>query len=71
VQPLAAASTKRIAEFPDRRSPTAAETLPGFETGGWQVLLAPVGTPDAIVHWVNGDLIKALSDLETRERLGP
>ena len=24
--------------------------LPGFEAGGWQVLVAPAGTPDAIVQ---------------------
>jgi tripartite-type tricarboxylate transporter receptor subunit TctC len=67
VRPLAVAAPKRVAEFPDL--PTVAETLPGFEAGGWQVLVAPVGTSDAIVHKVNGDVIKALSDPETRGRL--
>src|SRR6185295_16443270 len=67
VQPLAVASLKRIAEFPDL--PTVAETLPGFEAGGWQVLLAPVGTPDAIVQKVNRDAIKALADPEARSKL--
>src|SRR5262249_24786765 len=41
--PLAVASPKRVAEFPDL--PTAAETLPGFQAVGWQVLLAPPETP--------------------------
>src|SRR5580700_10151565 len=50
VHPLAVASPKRVALFPDL--PTVAETLPGFEAGGWQVLLAPLGTPDAIVQKV-------------------
>ena len=67
VVPLAVASPKRLASFPD--VPTVAETLPGFEAGGWQVVLAPAGTPDAIVQKVNADLIKALSDPETRKRL--
>ena len=65
--PLAVASPKRLPDFPDL--PTVAETLPGFEAGGWQVLVAPVGTPDAIVQKVNADLIKALTDPETRKRL--
>ena len=67
VVPLAVASPKRLASFPN--VPTVAETLPGFEAGGWQVVLAPTGTPDAIVQKVNADLIKALSDPDTRKRL--
>ncbi len=31
--------------------------------------MAPAGTPDAIVRKVNGDLIKALSDPESRQKL--
>ena len=49
--------------------PTAAETLPGFEAGGWQVLVATRGTPEAIVMKLNADLIQAMSDPETRKRL--
>jgi tripartite-type tricarboxylate transporter receptor subunit TctC len=67
VRPLAVASLQRLADFPDL--PTVAETIPGFEAGGWQVLGAPAGTPDTIVQKVNADLIKALSDPETRTRL--
>jgi len=67
IVPLAIASPKRLPSFPD--VPTVAETLPGFEAGGWQVLLAPTGTPDAIVQKVNADLIKVLSDPDTRKRL--
>jgi tripartite-type tricarboxylate transporter receptor subunit TctC len=67
VRPLAVASPKRLAEFPDL--PTVGETLPGFEAGGWQVLVAPVGTPEAIVKKVNADLILALSYPEIRKRL--
>lgn len=67
IVPLAVASPTRLPSFPD--IPTAAETLPGFAAGGWQVALAPVGTPEAIVQRVNADLIKALSDPETRKRV--
>jgi tripartite-type tricarboxylate transporter receptor subunit TctC len=67
IVPLAIASPKRLPSFPD--VPTVAETLPGFEAGGWQVVLAPIGTPDAIVQKVNADLIKVLSDPDTRKRL--
>jgi len=67
VVPLALASPARLPSFPNL--PTVAETLPGFEAGGWQVVLVPVGTPDAIVQKLNADLIKALSDGDTRQRL--
>ena len=67
VRPLAVASHERLARFPDL--PTVAETLPDFEAGGWQVLVAPAGTPDAIVQQVNADLIKVLGDAEVRTRL--
>jgi tripartite-type tricarboxylate transporter receptor subunit TctC len=67
VVPLAVASVKRLPDFPN--VPTVAETLPGFEAGGWQIVLAPAGTPEAIVRKVNADLVKVLSDPETRKRL--
>jgi tripartite-type tricarboxylate transporter receptor subunit TctC len=67
VLPLAVAAARRVPHFPDL--PTVAETIPGFEAGGWQVLLAPAGTPDAIVQKINRDLIKALADPEARARL--
>ena len=67
VRPLAVASPQRVADFPDL--PTVAETLPGFAAGGWQVLAAPVGTPDAIVQKINADLNKAISDRDTRRQL--
>jgi len=67
VRPLAIAAHERLARFPDL--PTVAETLPGFEAVGWQVLVAPAGTPDAVVRKVNADLNKVLADAEVRRRL--
>lgn len=65
--PLAVASAGRLAVSPNL--PTVAETLPGFEAVGWQVLMAPPGTPDAIIQKVNADLIKAMSDPEAKKKL--
>src|SRR5579864_8134113 len=42
----------------------------GFEAGGWQVLLAPLGTPDAIVAKANADLNKAFSEPDIIAWLG-
>ena len=65
--PLAVASSKRLAVSPNL--PTVAETLPGFEAVGWQVLLAPAGTPDAVVKKINADLIKAMTMPDVMARL--
>jgi tripartite-type tricarboxylate transporter receptor subunit TctC len=65
--PLAVASDKRLTVFPNL--PTVAETLPGYEAGGWQVLVAPLGTPDAVVKKANADLNKALGDPDVQQRL--
>jgi tripartite-type tricarboxylate transporter receptor subunit TctC len=67
LRPLAVAAPKRVAEFPDL--PTVAETLPGFEAGGWLVLVAPPGTPDAIVKKANADLVKGVQEPETARRI--
>lgn len=66
-RPLAVASLKRVASFPD--VPTVAETLPGFAAVGWQVLVAPAGTAEAIVQKANADLLKVTSAVDVRERL--
>jgi len=67
VVPLAVASTNRMPGSPNLA--TAAETLPGFESVGWQALLAPAGAPDNIVRKVNADLLKAMHDPDIRKRL--
>jgi tripartite-type tricarboxylate transporter receptor subunit TctC len=64
---IAVATAKRLPEFPNL--PTVAETLPGFFAGGWNVLVAPLGTPDAILRKVSVDLRTALDDKEVRARL--
>jgi tripartite-type tricarboxylate transporter receptor subunit TctC len=46
-----------------------AETLPGFLAGGWNVLLAPVGTPDAIIQKASADLRKAMDDADIKKKL--
>jgi tripartite-type tricarboxylate transporter receptor subunit TctC len=51
---LAVASAKRLPNYPDL--PTIGEFIPGFESKGWLALMAPAGTPDAIVQKVSDDV---------------
>jgi len=57
---LAVASAHRLSDFPDL--PAVAETLPGFAAGGWQGVVAPVGTPTAIIGKVSAGLQQVLAD---------
>jgi len=67
VVPLAVASASRMPDSPNLA--TVSETLPGFESVGWQALVAPAGTPDNIVRKANADLAKAMHDPDIRKRL--
>lgn len=64
---LAVAATKRLPDFPDL--PTVAETLPGFAAGGWQGVVAPLGTPAPIIQKVNADLDKVLGEPDLAKQL--
>src|SRR5712671_5113058 len=67
IKGIAVASLERLDDFKDL--PTVAEALPGFIAGGWNVLLAPIGTPEAIIRKASADLRKALDDAELNAKL--
>lgn len=64
---IALSSAKRHAELSN--VPTVAETLPGFLTGSWQGLLAPAGTPKAVVDKLNAEVLRITTLPDVRERL--
>src|SRR5262249_12331823 len=63
----AVSSAKRVPTAPEL--PTIAETLPGFETGSWQGVLAAAGTPREIVAKLNTELVRILNTSEMKEFL--
>jgi tripartite-type tricarboxylate transporter receptor subunit TctC len=66
---LAVSSAKRMSSIPE--VPTIAESgIPGFETGSWQGVIAPAGTPRDIVAKLNGEIGRIVSTPEMREKLG-
>jgi tripartite-type tricarboxylate transporter receptor subunit TctC len=67
VKLIAVASHERLPQFPDL--PTVAETIPNFSATGWQVLVAPLGTPQPIVDKVAVDLRKVVTDPDFKKSL--
>jgi len=68
LRPLAVTSLTRAPALPD--IPTIAESgLPGFEASSWFGILAPTGTPPAIIAKVNAEVAKWLASPEGKEKL--
>jgi tripartite-type tricarboxylate transporter receptor subunit TctC len=67
VKAIAVASQEPLAEFPGL--PTVAQTIPGFSATGWQVLVAPVGTPEQIIAKISEDLRKVVSDPDFKKTI--
>ena len=64
---LAVTAAQRVAGWD--AVPALAEKLPGFEMVGWFALVAPTGTPAAVVQRVNRDLNTALAEREVADRI--
>ncbi len=66
---LAISSAQRFAAAPD--IPTVAESagLPGFETGSFQGIVAPAGTPANVVQSLHGATTRILATPEMQEQL--
>lgn len=61
VRGLAVASARRAASAPNY--PTIAESgLPGFELAAWDGILAPAGTPQAVLNKLNAAIRETLAD---------
>jgi tripartite-type tricarboxylate transporter receptor subunit TctC len=65
---LAVTTSKRSAAAPE--IPTVAESgMPGYEMSQWYGVLAPAGTPAAIVNRLNGEIRKAMKQPQVRAQL--
>ncbi|WP_233204930.1 tripartite tricarboxylate transporter substrate binding protein [Limnohabitans sp. 15K] len=68
VRPLAVSGAKRLDILPD--VPTVMEAgVPNYVSLQWYGLLAPAGTPQAIVQTLNAEMLKALQSKEIKEKL--
>ena len=64
---LGTGGAKRVPALPD--VPTISESgLPGYEANNWWGVLAPAGTPSAVVTKLNDELAAILKSAETQKR---
>ena len=64
---LGVSTARRAASMP--QVPAIAETFPGYEVLNWWGILAPAGTPAAIVTKLNGALVGMLRDADVQDTL--
>jgi tripartite-type tricarboxylate transporter receptor subunit TctC len=68
IRALAVTSPKRFVNLPD--VPTIAESgFPGYSATNWYAFVAPAKTPPEIIKRLNGDIVKALNDKATGDRM--
>jgi tripartite-type tricarboxylate transporter receptor subunit TctC len=64
---LGVTSAKRLPSLPDL--PTVAETVPGYEFGGWQAVFVPAGTSPDVVRRLNAAIVKGINTAEFKDYL--
>jgi tripartite-type tricarboxylate transporter receptor subunit TctC len=68
VRAIAVTSAKRSPVVPE--VPTVAESgVPGYEAIAWQGLVAPAGTPNAVISRINAEFVKALKQPDIAAKL--
>ena len=64
---LGVTSARRSPQVPD--VPALSEYIPGFDATAWITLMAPAGTPPAVVNRIHAEVRKALDDPGVRAQL--
>jgi tripartite-type tricarboxylate transporter receptor subunit TctC len=67
LQALGVSTAKRAPGLPN--VPTIGETLPGFVNFGWYSIVAPKGTPTAVLNMASAEIVKAAREPKFGERL--
>ncbi len=62
---LGVSSAQRIASLPE--VPTIAETIKGYDYGGWQGLLVPAATPAEIINRLHASVLKVIATPEFKD----
>ncbi len=68
LRPLAISTATRSPAVPE--VPTIAEAgVPGYDATGWYGMLAPTGTPQAVIDRLHSEIVKILTTPELKDRL--
>jgi tripartite-type tricarboxylate transporter receptor subunit TctC len=67
LRPLGVSSAKASAQLPD--VPPIGKTVPGYQVTTWYSLVAPAGTPKAVVERLNREMASVLQSKEVIEKL--
>ncbi|MDB5810834.1 MAG: transporter [Betaproteobacteria bacterium] len=67
VRALGVTGLKRNALLPD--VPSISEAVPGYQTLGWYSIVAPVGTPEAVLAKASAEIAKSVKDPQFGEQL--
>ncbi|MDB5810945.1 MAG: hypothetical protein JWN94_3067 [Betaproteobacteria bacterium] len=67
VRALGVTGPKRNALLPD--VPSISEAVPGYQTLGWYSVVAPTGTPDAVLAKASAEIAKSVKDPQFGEQL--
>jgi tripartite-type tricarboxylate transporter receptor subunit TctC len=65
---LGVGAKQRIAPLPD--VPPIADTRPGYEARGWNGILAPAGTPRAVIEKLNRELVRIIRSPDMNANAG-
>jgi tripartite-type tricarboxylate transporter receptor subunit TctC len=66
LRPLGVTSKERSTELPD--VPAIADTVPGYESTSWGVLIGPAKIPTPIIEKLNKESVRIIGLPEVRER---
>ncbi|WPB59438.1 tripartite tricarboxylate transporter substrate binding protein [Xylophilus sp. GOD-11R] len=68
LRPIAVTTLQRSPELPD--VPTVAESgVPGFDASSWFGLLAPAGTPPAVIKRIDDALLKVMASTDLKKKI--
>jgi len=67
LRPLAVGGSKRNPQLPD--VPSVSEVVKGFQGASWTALVAPPGTPTAILNRLSKEVLQITKEPDVRKRL--
>jgi len=68
-RPLAKLNSRALPTLPELKPLSEASGLPIDEMSSWIGLVAPAGTPPAIVQKIHADVVRAMADAAVADRL--